>query len=809
LRGRHRTARIGPAAQAYLRRVGRRGSALGVVAIVALVPVVASAAMVVPTIAATAASEGAAAVSGVAAALAGQVVEADPTADAAGSEPSEGTTEATVDAAGLCPPGPVDAQALAPAVLCAVSEPPAGDAFVATATAAAAASGVVPVSAGGLVFDPGNIASDAVFYDATSMTDEQIGAFLEAQGARCAGEWCLKNLRVDMLAQPADEFCAALPGGTGLPAAAVIGAVSRACGLNPQVMLVTLQKESGLLDRSAVSASNYDAAWGWHCPDTGPGGSANCDPAYAGFVNQASGMAKQWSRYRVQPERYNYRAGQTANIMWNVSESGCGGAPVAIANTATASLYNYTPYQPNAAALAAYPGVGDACSAYGNRNFFFLFNRYFGSTGGGRAGTGGTTAAGGLAVPVEVQVPANGFVAGGLAGRSITAPSAEVAAGLTAGFAALGLPYVWGGGGSGAGPNNGCVRGGGQYNSCGTEVGFDCSGLTAYVLGRAGFAVPGDSSGQRRSGIPVAWDRALPGDIVGYPGHVAVYLGVTDGIRYILEASWVGTPVHIVPLTRSDADPVVYRYWSGPGTAVGAASASGFVATGSAPRTFVPNLPPLPTVADVPRTAGSSGLAPSFASSSPLPVSSAPVPNPPSSGGPSSTVPSPTGPAASTVDTTRSNVAGTAPTGTTTTGTTSPSATASGSTATKGSGSSAATTTPTQSTTPKTTPTSAVGSPSATSGTTTTGLSTATSSQSATTSGPATSAASTATSSVTVAPPTTPVTCPTPTPEVTPVPTPTVPAPTVSTAAAVGSPAAALTTSFASLLESLTADPCA
>ena len=174
-----------------------------------------------------------------------------------------------------------------------------------------------------------------------------------------------------------------------------------------------------------------------------------------------------------------------------------------------------------------------------------------------------------LTAPVPVPVPANGFVAGGLAGRSIMAPTAAVAAGLTAGFAALGLPYVWGGGGSGAGPNNGCARGGGQYNSCGTDIGFDCSGLTAYVLGQAGFTIPGDSSSQRRSGIPVAWDRALPGDIVGYPGHVAVYLGVTDGVRYILEASWVGTPVHIVPLTRSDADPTVYRYWtSTPGLAV-------------------------------------------------------------------------------------------------------------------------------------------------------------------------------------------------------------------------------------------------
>ena len=50
-----------------------------------------------------------------------------------------------------------------------------------------------------------------------------------------------------------------------------------------------------------------------------------------------------------------------------------------IQNQATAGLYNYTPYQPNAAALAAGYG-GDACSAYGNRNFWNDFTDWFGPT---------------------------------------------------------------------------------------------------------------------------------------------------------------------------------------------------------------------------------------------------------------------------------------------------------------------------------------------------------------------------------------------------------------------------------------------
>jgi hypothetical protein len=53
---------------------------------------------------------------------------------------------------------------------------------------------------------------------------------------------------------------------------------------------------------------------------------------------------------------------------------------VNIQTQATAGLYNYTPYQPNSAALANLSGTGDSCSAYGNRNFWRYFNDWFGST---------------------------------------------------------------------------------------------------------------------------------------------------------------------------------------------------------------------------------------------------------------------------------------------------------------------------------------------------------------------------------------------------------------------------------------------
>jgi hypothetical protein len=55
---------------------------------------------------------------------------------------------------------------------------------------------------------------------------------------------------------------------------------------------------------------------------------------------------------------------------------------VFIENQATAGLYNYTPYTPNDAALNNMYGTGDACSSYGNRNFWRIYTDWFGNPNG-------------------------------------------------------------------------------------------------------------------------------------------------------------------------------------------------------------------------------------------------------------------------------------------------------------------------------------------------------------------------------------------------------------------------------------------
>jgi cell wall-associated NlpC family hydrolase len=69
-----------------------------------------------------------------------------------------------------------------------------------------------------------------------------------------------------------------------------------------------------------------------------------------------------------------------------------------------------------------------------------------------------------------------------------------------------------------------------RYATSDPDRGFDCSGLTAYAWARAGVNIPHQSSAQIGAAAPRDKATAMAGDIVQYPGHVMLYLGVGDAI---------------------------------------------------------------------------------------------------------------------------------------------------------------------------------------------------------------------------------------------------------------------------------------
>jgi len=234
-------------------------------------------------------------------------------------------------------------------------------------------------------FQPGYIISDDNFYARDAMTVSEIQSFLNARVPSCqSGYTCLKSYGQSTSNRAADAMCTAYSGSGSESAAQIIYKVQQACSISAKVILATLEKEQGLVTSTAPTPGRYQIAMGYACPDTAP-----CAAEYFGFFNQVYKAA--W-----QLKRYGNPAGTSAFFSWipvggtvyiqYSPNAACGGAQVRIQNAATAALYYYTPYQPNAAALANMYGTGDGCSSYGNRNFFRLYTDWFGSTTAPRFG---------------------------------------------------------------------------------------------------------------------------------------------------------------------------------------------------------------------------------------------------------------------------------------------------------------------------------------------------------------------------------------------------------------------------------------
>ncbi len=142
--------------------------------------------------------------------------------------------------------------------------------------------------------------------------------------------------------------------------------------VNPQFLIVLLQKEQSLIQNPNPSQKALDEATGYGCPTGG-----FCNPYWKGFGKQVNSAALQFLAYMQNPNRYNFKVGQTyiakdrfsmlkglnaaiSDGSYNSIVSSPDFVSVTIENQATAALYTYTPHVYN-----------------GNYNVHRLMNLYF------------------------------------------------------------------------------------------------------------------------------------------------------------------------------------------------------------------------------------------------------------------------------------------------------------------------------------------------------------------------------------------------------------------------------------------------
>ncbi len=264
-------------------------------------------------------------------------------------------------------------------------------------------------------FNAGRIIDDAVFYNPDTMTVEQIQAHLDQYSAKCdmwgeqsigygrkingvavnpnisrreyarmmreagradyhdAPYVCISKYYENPTTHKTNFETNAVAEEGMISAAQIIYNAAHQYNINPQVLLVMLKKESYVWGDTWPLKNEYNTVMGYACPDNAP-----CDSAYFGFYNQVMKAAWQLNYYKEHIYSYGYYPYMTNNIYYSPNYS-CGTKAVYLENIATTSLYIYTPYTPNDAALANYPGEA-YCGSYGNRNFFMYFSEWFGST---------------------------------------------------------------------------------------------------------------------------------------------------------------------------------------------------------------------------------------------------------------------------------------------------------------------------------------------------------------------------------------------------------------------------------------------
>lgn len=242
-------------------------------------------------------------------------------------------------------------------------------------------------------YNGARLIDDSVFRQTNTMTRSQIRSFLTSKNSGIKDRTFTFNCA--SAGSQAEELYenAGAPCGKKVLSSDIIYYASKVYGLNPQVILATMQKEQSLITTTNPTSWQINQAMGYACPDSGGCGSSN-------FFYQIDNGA--WVlRYHYERARRNmtwwrtsttWTCGTTKNyykpsLYPNVGttfidDNGVSFRKHTLFNAATSSLYCYTPHAyNNPKGLYGLPKYGTKGMYYtGSYNFVKFFNAWFGST---------------------------------------------------------------------------------------------------------------------------------------------------------------------------------------------------------------------------------------------------------------------------------------------------------------------------------------------------------------------------------------------------------------------------------------------
>lgn len=243
-------------------------------------------------------------------------------------------------------------------------------------------------------YDGANIIANGVFLNSASMSISDVQNFLVSKGSGLANKNFVLNCYASDSKERQQYTAVGAPCDQNVPASQIIYYASQIYGVNPRVIIATLQKEQSLITSPNPTEWQINQAMGYGCPTSG-----SCSDGSNFFYQVDNGV---WAL------RYHYERAKGNLNWWSPSTSWVCGTEKAyykpnlypgqnvqfydedgvhyrtlfLSNAASSALYCYTPHTyNNPQGLYGLPIYGTTGRYYtGSYNFVYWFDAWFGST---------------------------------------------------------------------------------------------------------------------------------------------------------------------------------------------------------------------------------------------------------------------------------------------------------------------------------------------------------------------------------------------------------------------------------------------